>query len=127
MSFGYLLDTHVLLWWLDDPARLSADAQSVIADGTNMVYFSAGAAWEMGIKKGLGRLSFPGNLDEVLRGEHIEVLPIKLPHALAVADLPAHHHDPFDRIQIVQARLEDLVLVTRDAEIPKYDVKVLIA
>jgi len=79
----------------------------------------------MAIKKAIGRLDYPGNLDEVLRKDHIEVLPIALDHALAVAELPAHHHDPFDRMQVVQARSESLVLVTRDARIAEYDVQVL--
>jgi len=100
----YLLDTHVLLWWFSDPSELREEARSAIASGLNAVYFSAAAAWEMAIKKALGRLSFPGNLAEVLREDHIDVLPVRLAHALAVSDLPAHHQDPFDRIQVVQTR-----------------------
>ena len=124
---GYLLDTHSLLWWLSDPAKLSDEAQEVIRRGRNAVYLSSAAAWEMAIKKPLGRLDFPGNLEEVLRKDHIDVLPIALTHALAVADLPLHHHDPFDRMQIAQARLEGLVFVTGDAQIMAYDVPVLTA
>lgn len=124
---GYLLDTHVLLWWLSDPSRLSDGAREAISDGSHAVYLSAAAAWEIGIKKALGRLEIPGNLQEVLEKEHIEVLPITLPHALGVADLPMHHQDPFDRMQIVQARMESLVLITRDPQISDYDVEVLSA
>jgi PIN domain nuclease of toxin-antitoxin system len=124
---GFLLDTHVLLWWLSDPQELSDDARKVISDGSNAVYLSAAAGWEMAIKKALGRLDFPSNLEEVLSKDHIAVLPIELRHALAVADLPVHHQDPFDRIQIVQAQIEDLVLVTRDKVIRKYDVNTLAA
>ena len=119
----YLLDTHVLLWWLADPAKLADRAREAITDGRNNVYVSAAAAWEMAIKKALGRLDFPSNLAEVLEKDHIEVLPITLAHALAVADLPVHHQDPFDRMQIAQARLEDLVFVTRDPKIAAYDVQ----
>lgn len=124
---GYLLDTHVLLWWLHAPSKLAAAARDVIRDGGNVVYLSSAAAWEMVIKKSLGRLEFPGNLEDVLAEERIVVLPISLRHALAVADLPMHHQDPFDRMQIAQARLEDLVLVTRDAEMAKYDVPIVTA
>jgi PIN domain nuclease of toxin-antitoxin system len=124
---GYLLDTHVILWWLADPAQLAEPARLVIGDGANAVYVSAAAAWEMGIKKALGRLEFPNNLAEVLQKERIAVLDITLAHALAVADLPLHHQDPFDRMQVSQARLEDLTLITRDQEIPKYDVRCLAA
>ena len=122
---GYLLDTHVLLWWLSDPAKLSSEAREAIRDGLNAVYLSSAAAWEMAIKKALGRLVFPGDLEEVLRAEHIEVLPITLSHALAVADLPLHHQDPFDRMQVAQARLENLVLITRDPKFAQYDVRTL--
>lgn len=122
---GYLLDTHVLLWWLSDPERLSASARDVIGPGRNDVVFSAAAGWEMAIKKTLGRLEFPTNLDEVLRQERISVLQISLEHALAVADLPLHHHDPFDRMQIAQAKVEDLILVTRDAQIAEYGIETL--
>ncbi|MEO6597599.1 MAG: type II toxin-antitoxin system VapC family toxin [Planctomycetota bacterium] len=124
---GYLLDTQVLLWWLQAPSKLAPAARAVIGDGENAIYLSSAAAWEMGIKKSLGRLEFPGNLEQVLHEERIEVLSITLPHALAVADLPLLHQDPFDRMQIVQARLDDLVLVTRDPEIRRYDVRVLTA
>ena len=119
---GYLLDTHVLLWWLAEPERLSAEATRAIADGANKLYFSAAGAWEMAIKKTLGRLDYPGNLPEVLAANRIEPLPVTLAHALAVADLPLHHRDPFDRIQIAQARLEGLTIVTRDPEFGMYGV-----
>lgn len=124
---GYLLDTHAVLWWLSDPSKLSNDAREAIAAGRNPVYLSSAAAWEMAIKKALGRLDIPGNLEEVLVKDHIDVLPITLPHALAVADLPLHHQDPFDRMQIAQARLENLVLITRDPKIAEYDVDLLTA
>lgn len=125
MTAGYLLDTHVLLWWLSEPAKLTAAARDAIADGTHSVYLSSAAVWEMAIKKALGRLEYPGNLAEVLQKDHIETLPIGISHALAVADLPTHHQDPFDRMQIVQARVENLVILTRDPMFEKYDVRIL--
>lgn len=123
----YLLDTHVLLWWLSDPAKLSDPAREALTNGLNAVYLSSAAVWEMAIKKALGRLDIPANLEEVLGKARIQVLPITLPHALAVADLPVHHQDPFDRMQVAQARLEGLVLITRDPRIAEYDVQVLSA
>jgi len=126
VSAGYLLDTHVLLWWLSDPDQLTTEARSAIADAGHGIYVSSAAAWEMAIKKAIGRLEYPSNLDEVLANGNMEVLPIRLAHALAVADLPLHHQDPFDRMQIVQARIEGLVLVTRDPVIARYDVEVLL-
>ncbi len=119
---GYLLDTHVLLWWLAEPDRLPTEVRDLIADPSHAVHLSAAAVWEMAIKKSIGRLDMPANLLEVLEQEHIEVLPINAAHALAAAELPLHHADPFDRMQIAQARLEGLTILTHDAAILKYDV-----
>ncbi|MBN4058987.1 type II toxin-antitoxin system VapC family toxin [bacterium AH-315-J04] len=120
---SYLLDTHALLWWLDDPAKLSSEAREAIANGDSLVYVSAAVAWEMAIKKSIGRLDIPTNLPEVLRADNIEVLDINIHHALTVGDLPMLHQDPFDRMQIAQANVENLTLITRDKQIKKYDVK----
>ena len=79
----------------------------------------------MSIKQALGRLDVPQDLEEVLRQEGIEVLPIHASHALAVATLAPHHRDPFDRIQIAQAQLEDMILVSSDGEFEQYDVKLI--
>jgi len=120
---GYLLDTHVLLWWLDDPSLLSAEAQSAICDSTHRAMVSTAAVWEMGIKKALGRLDIPSNLVEALDRDAINVLNIEIDHALSVAELPMLHQDPFDRMQIAQANLEGLTLITRDRRIQQYDVR----
>ena len=119
---GYLLDTHILLWWLDDPSLLSTVAQAAIHDPDHRAMVSSAAVWEMGIKKALGRLDFPSNLTEVLKRDAIEVLDISIEHALSVAELPMLPQDPFDRMQIVQANLEGLTLITRDRRIHQYDV-----
>ncbi len=121
----FLIDTHALIWWLSDPSQLAPDAFDAIINGKNAIYLSAAAAWEMSIKKSIGKLNMPANLEEVLLQEHIELLPIKLPHALATADLPLHHQDPFDRMQVAQARHESMILITRDARIMEYDVDIL--
>ena len=121
-----LLDTHVLLWWLDDPALLSAPARDALTEGTNMVFVSAAVGWEITIKKAMGKLEAPDDLEEAMAAERFEPLPITIPHALAVAGLPAIHQDPFDRIQIAQAQLEGLTLVTRDARIQQYSVGLMV-
>lgn len=120
-----LLDTHVLLWWLDDPQVLGTKAARAIADGGNTVFVSAAAAWEIAIKKALGKLVAPDNLVDVMAQERFLALPITIAHTLAVASLPAIHQDPFDRIQVAQAQIEKLTLVTRDAITMEYPVRVL--
>jgi len=123
----YLLDTHALLWWLSNPKRLSAKARRVLTAGENTVFVSAAAAWEMSIKRALGRLDFPDDLEDALDSQAFTVLPIELDHALGAGDLPLHHGDPFDRMQIAQALLEDLVVITRDDAFEAYGVRVLTA
>ena len=119
------LDTHVLLWWLADDARLSPTARAAISDGKNHVFVSAAAAWEMVIKSTLGKLDIPSNLEAALIANRFEPLPITIPHSLAVANLPHHHNDPFDRLLIAQAKVEGLTLVTGDEQIKKYDVAIM--
>jgi len=123
---GYLLDTHVLLWWLGSPNRLATHVREVIQDPRQDVFVSAAAAWEIGIKQALGRrLDVPDNLADEIANVGIETLPITFRHGLAVANLPPHHADPFDRLMIAQAQLEHLVLVTHDSKIHQYDVALL--
>jgi|SRR5690554_6284633 len=123
----FLLDTHTLLWWLGDPDRLSADARVAIRDGSNDVFVSAVSAWEIAIKKRVGRLEAPDDLETQIDKNRFMPLPIGFSHALAIEHLPGIHRDPFDRLLVVQARLETLTIVTRDDIIPKYGVSVLMA
>ncbi len=122
-----LLDTHVLLWWLEDPTLLSRAARNAIQDGANTVYVSAAVAWEITLKKALGKLDAPDDLEDVLRANRFLHLPITISHALAVRSLPDHHRDPFDRILIAQALHEGFRLVNRDSEIAKYPVPQIVA
>ena len=120
-----LLDTHILLWWLTDGSRIPQESREVIRDGKNQVFISSASAWEIAIKRGLGKLRVPGDLKEQVQTARFEVLNVTIDHALAVSDLPAHHSDPFDRILVAQALVEDLTMVTRDPKIHRYDVAVL--
>ena len=122
---GYLLDTHVLLRWLCDSPELSPEVRGRISDPRNRILVSVAAVWEMIIKRSLGRLEFPADLPEVLRENDISVLDVNIRHVLKVADLPMIHRDPFDRIQIAQAQIESLVLVTRDLRTLEYDAPTL--
>lgn len=121
----FLLDTHALLWWLDNNPTLSRKAKQVISLEKNIIYVSAASAWEISIKKSLGKLEAPDNLEEVIEINNFIPLPISISHTLNIAKLPNHHDDPFDRLLIAQATYEKLTLITRDANIIKYDVTVI--
>jgi len=120
-----LLDTHVLLWWLDDHPTLSRKAKAAIADGKNLVFVSAVIIWEIRIKQALGKLEIPRNFRRVLDDQPFEILDITVEHAHAVEDLPAHHRDPFDRMLVAQAKVEGLTLVTRDIRLKKYKIPLI--
>ncbi len=122
-----LLDTHVLLWWLDDPNLLTEEARTAIRDSKNIIYLSAVVAWEIAIKKALGKLDAPDDLEEVMAVSGFLPLPITIPHVLAIQALPPHHRDPFDRMLIAQALHEGLHLLSRDPEIRKYPTMQIVA
>jgi PIN domain nuclease of toxin-antitoxin system len=108
---------------------LADDAREAIADPSNLVVVSAASAWEIAIKQSVGKLSIHDDvvLEELLREEGFEKLPIGFAHAREAGALPPHHRDPFDRMLVAQARLESLVLVTRDPSFDPYDLVVLAA
>ncbi len=120
-----LLDTHTLIWVFDRNPTLSKEAHEAIADGQNEVFVSAVTAWEIAIKRGLKKLELRGDYQRGLKLYRFTSLAITTEHALAVENLPVHHADPFDRLLIAQAQLENLVLVTRDERFEKYSVTVI--
>jgi PIN domain nuclease of toxin-antitoxin system len=120
-----LLDTHAFLWWLADDRGLGAQARNEIADGGNLVFVSAASAWEIAVKRAAGKLLAPGDIAGWIEQSNFAPLPIEVEHAVASAELPRHHTDPFDRLLVAQARLEELTLVARDDQIDKYDVNVI--
>lgn len=115
----HLIDTHVLLWWWADDPKLSGAVRRLVAHG--QIWVSAAVVWEMMIKKRLGKLSIPDGIEEQLEAEGFRVLDIKLRHVLELERLADHHADPFDRIQIAQAKAEEMVLVTADQNILQYE------
>ena len=120
-----LLDTHVLLWWLNDQPTLSKKSQAAIADGKNLVFVSAVVVWEITIKEALGKLEIPRNFKRVLENQPFKMLDITVEHAHAVRDLPVHHRDPFDRMLVAQAKVEGFTLVTHDVRLKKYKVSLM--
>lgn len=120
-----LLDTHILLWWLDDNPLLKNKARQAIADGNNLAFISAASIWEIRIKAALGKLIIPSNFQAVLERQDFETLAITPAHAHGIAQLSPYHQDPFDRMLVAQAIMEGFTLVTYDLEIQKYDVPIL--
>lgn len=119
-----LLDTQVLLWWLADEG-LTDQARDAVADPANPVMVSAVSAWEISIKKSLGKLTAPDDLErQVVDGGFIP-LPISIAHGIAAGQLPRHHDDPFDRMLIAQAIVEGCTIVTGDPQFDPYHVPVL--
>ena len=116
----YLLDTHIILWWLTEPEKISPKARKIISDKNNIIYTSSVSYWEMAIKKSIGRLTLPNNILEILLNEGFKMLPLTPEESLGVADLPLLHQDPFDRMLVIQAKLHDLVLITQDKKIMDY-------
>ena len=109
-----LLDTCTFLWWLADDARLGAGARALIAEANNQIFVSAATAWEISIKKSLGKLEAPDDLDDMVEKEGFEKLSITFFHGERTGALPQLHQDPFDRILVAQSA---------DEAIPKYGVK----
>jgi len=120
-----LLDTHVVLWWLSDDPALATELKDRL-DHEPDVYVSAATIWEIAIKQSIGKLK-PDDLPERVRDSGFRHVDITAEHSIAAARLPPLHRDPFDRMLIAQAKAEDLTLVTRDAEIAKYDLEILAA
>jgi PIN domain nuclease of toxin-antitoxin system len=121
-----LLDTHAFLWAIDNSPQLSESARTAIIDGNNVVFVSAATAWEIAVKKAIGKLTIPqGSYLDELRVHRFTPLDITTEHALAVEMLPHYHRDPFDRLLIAQAQMERLTLITRDPRIKQYAVPVI--
>ena len=122
----FLLDSHVLLWWLSDHKSLSTKAAVAIKDGENVIFVSAVTAWEISIKRALGKLTAPDELEEVLESNNFQQLPISIRHGLVAGNLPRHHDDPFDRMLIAQSLTEQLTIITQDTRMEQYGVSILL-
>ena len=124
-----LLDTHAFLWWITDDPRISFRARDVVQDAENELYLSAASGLEIAIKTQLGRLQLPGEPDVYLARQMsvnaIQPLAITMRHSLFVYGLPDIHKDPFDRMIVAQSILEEMPLLTKDGNIPKYGIQVI--
>jgi PIN domain nuclease of toxin-antitoxin system len=123
-----LLDTHTFIWWDSEPNRLSAQALGLCQDPENSLVLSVASLWEMQIKMQLGKLRLALPLGQIVESQQqtnrIEILPIMMPHVFELGNFPSHHKDPFDRLLIAQAIVEDAVLVTGDRMFSQYPINV---
>lgn len=123
-----LLDTHAFLWAAADDRRLSAKVRRLLDEPAARPLLSLASVWELAIKSGLKRLTLPAPLDEYLAGKlatNLQLLPLELPHVVAVERLPLHHQDPFDRLLIAQALREGIPIATADRAFRKYGVEII--
>ena len=122
-----LLDTHILLWWLDANPLLPQGAIGLIRDPENTIFVSAVSLWEIWLKQSLGKLRLPANFVERLAGESFESLPLTAAQTRRVAEMEWVHRDPFDRMLVAQAQVENLVLLTADEVLAAYGAAVQLA
>jgi PIN domain nuclease of toxin-antitoxin system len=121
-----LLDTHAVIWAVEQPARLSTGVRSALEDPSNQLLISAATVWEIAIKVGLRKLtlsiSYREWMNRVIADLGATFLPISVEYADVQASLPNHHRDPFDRMLIAQARVEDVPLVSSDDTFDRYGI-----
>ena len=122
----YLLDTHVFIWFVMGDRRLSREVNAIIRDAAGQAYLSVASIWEISIKQGVGKMSpLPGEPEALAAESVILTLDINVSHAKLAGRLPLIHRDPFDRMLVAQAQIEDLIIITGDGNIPKYGVNIL--
>lgn len=119
-----LLDTHAFLWFVNGSTKLSSQARELINNPINQPFLSVASLWEMAIKISIGKLSLDIPLENLIP-QHmqisgIDLLPNDLPHTVVVSTLPFHHRDPFDRLMVAQAMVEDVPIVSADPAFDDY-------
>ena len=117
----YLIDTHILLWWLTNDTKLSSSTRNILSNPKNRIYISAVSAWEISIKKTIQpSFTFNTNIEECFSQSGFEVLPITTEHVYTLEQLPLIHKDPFDRMLLSQALCEHFVFISADKNIQQY-------
>jgi PIN domain nuclease of toxin-antitoxin system len=123
-----LLDSHSIIWFLDGSSKLSKNARNVIEDENNIKFISSASLWEIAIKISLKKADFSISFVEfvsLIELNGFDILPIKTIHSLEVSQLPFFHRDPFDRMLVAQALVDELVVVTKDDWIKLYSIKAI--
>ena len=122
-----LLDTHAFLWLISGDDRLSETAQKTFLNPGNILFFSAASLWEICIKMSLGKLSLKSGwlktIEDEMKINAIQWLSIEMTHCVKLINLPFHHRDPFDRMLVAQAIVDDMQLLSRDTRLSSYEIK----
>lgn len=122
----YLLDTQILLWIFGESDKIPANATQIVKDKKNSLYVSKASFWEIAVKVNIGKLTLPFELDILIQetlSNDIEIL--EMSHILNIVSLPLHHRDPFDRLIISQAIVEDILVISSDDKFLLYDIKMI--
>jgi PIN domain nuclease of toxin-antitoxin system len=122
----YLIDTHALIWLIENPTKRSSEARTIIESRKNKLYLSSASLWEIAIKVGLGKLNLKRPFEQLLAdlgSTNITILQIANDYLLNLATLPDIHKDPFDRLLVATATAEKFAILTADENIHKYDVE----
>ena len=121
-----LLDTHALLWLITDNRQLSKTAKEIFLDQKNRLFFSITSLWEICIKMSLGKISLKNGwlktIQDEMKANAVNWLPVEIEHCAKLTKLPFHHRDPFDRMLIAQAIVEDMLLLSRDTRLSDYEI-----
>ncbi|HEX8816437.1 MAG TPA: type II toxin-antitoxin system VapC family toxin [Terriglobales bacterium] len=121
-----IVDTHALIWWFNEPERLSKTAIPVLTDPGNTIYISAAVAWEIAIKVNLGKLNalpLAAELTRYVAGEGFTEQPITVDQAVRAGLLPRHHRDPFDRLLVAQSQDLSAPILSADTALDRYDIE----
>lgn len=119
-----LLDTHVVIWWYQEPKKIKNSTIALISDRNNSVFVSDVVIWEMVIKTSFGKLKTLENLYKEIEND-FDAMPIKTNHIHGISSLEFIHHDPFDRLLIAQSVFENIPLITSDKQINRYDLQII--
>jgi PIN domain nuclease of toxin-antitoxin system len=124
-----LLDSHAFVWTHEEPQKLLPNAAMEIKNPANDLFLSAASVWELQIKIQIGKFNFKDTLEDIIAEQQLinglQILPVNLAHALYLKNLPLHHKDPFDRILIAQAIIENMVLISADPKFSLYQANLL--
>jgi PIN domain nuclease of toxin-antitoxin system len=124
-----LLDTHAFMWWHSEPERIPKDTLILLQNPNHQLFISLVSLWEMQIKIQLGKLTLKDDLETMIINEqqrnNINLISITFAHILKLKELPSYHKDPFDRLLIAQAQIEDAILISRDSIFQNYDCSVI--